>query len=170
MVGCGSLPWGHLPLGKGGCVSGQEALERGEGFGADVVFDTLGVGACRGSGNSDGLEERGDDAVPVAGMLGQSPAVGGEEDRTVRLGGDEAVPLKAAHRLQHGDMGNSEAPGDVHGAGLAAGFDQVGDGFYVVFGDLGAVLLPCASMNRGLVLGALTGGGTPGALSGRRHW
>mgnify|MGYP006322457305 CR=1 FL=1 len=61
---------------------------------------SAGGGGTGGSGgDSGGFEEGGDDAVAMAGMFGEAPAFGREEDGTVGLGGDEAVALEAAHGL-----------------------------------------------------------------------
>lgn len=127
-----------------------------------MVFDSFGVGHGGLGGDTDGLEEGEDDGVAMPGFEGQATAIVGEEDGAIRLGSDEAIALQAADGLDHGDVGDAETAGDVDGPGFAGDVDEIGDGFHVILGHLGAVLLADAAMMPGLFFGAGAWGGGDG--------
>ncbi len=79
-------------------------------------------------------------AVLAAAVLGQFPAVAGQEDGAVGLLGDEARILQPLQRLDHRGVGDAEAHGDIGAARLAALVDQVGDQFDIVPGQFRLVI------------------------------
>ncbi len=138
---------------------GEESFEGGEGLDADVVLDALGVGEGVFVGDPDGAEERDDHVVFMSRLFGESSALGSQEDRTVGLGGGEALALESPDRLDDRDVGHADPAGDVDGACLAGLVDQVGDGLDVVFDDLGSVLLSDSLEVEGLFVGLGAWGG-----------
>lgn len=134
-------------------LAAEVALERGEGLAGDVVLDAFGVEGRDVAWDPQGFEEADDDLVALAGALGEGLASVGEEDGAVGACGDEVLIGQARDGPDDGDVGDAQAPGEIGDAGLAAGGDEVGDGFDVVLCDLGGVGAPDFLIAQGGLLG-----------------
>ena len=73
-----------------------------------MVFDTLGVDRRGRLIDAEFQEEPVNQLMPLLAFARQSPAPGGEFDGLIRLGGDKALPLKAADDLDGGERRRSE--------------------------------------------------------------
>lgn len=135
----------------------KELLECRERFRADMVFDSLGVGAC-GFGCDSESGQKGDDRfVPRFGAGSEVASGVGQENGAVGLGGDEAGFLEALDGADDGDVSNAEGFGQIGGASFALCRDEIGDGFDVVLGAFFGVL------EAGLAVESGRGGGGFGA-------
>ena len=97
------------------------------------MFDAFAVGFGIFEGDTDGEEEFDDEAVAGADSFGEVVAGRCEEDAAVGEGSDEAFALEAGDGFDGSGVGDAQAAGDIDGAGFAAGCEQVGDQFGVVF-------------------------------------
>ena len=92
---------------------GEEFVHRGEGGGADVVFNTFRVGHGVRARHTEQLEKGDDCLVAVFGPRREGASGRSEEDRAVRQGFDQPLPLEALDCADDRDVGDPERPGDV---------------------------------------------------------
>lgn len=101
-----------------------------------MVFDPLGVDRGRFLVNSNRQQELVNDFMSPAGGFRQFGTFRSKFDGSVAFRGNEAVSLKPGNGSIHGDMRDSKMLGQVSDAALATRFDQVGDRFDVILGQL----------------------------------
>ena len=100
------------------------------------------------SGIPKGSEKVENHLVPAPGFVRKLAASVGEENRTIRLGGDKAVALEALNGPADSHMSDTEAPGQVNRARLTHFGDEVGDHFHVILRCLLAMFFAGATTVR----------------------
>ena len=116
------------------------------------MLDAFCVGLGIFGGDADGREEFDHDAVPGVDSGRQGLAFGGQEDAAVGECGGEALAFEASDRLHGGGVGDAHSAGDVDGAGLAAGGEEVCNQLGIIFEEC------CGSGTPGLAEAVCLGG------------
>jgi hypothetical protein len=75
--------------------------------------------------------------MPCANAIGEFMAGIGQENAAVGQRGGQALPLKPGYALNGGRMRNAETFGDIGCPCLAAGRQEIGDEFRIIFQQRG---------------------------------
>jgi hypothetical protein len=120
----------------------------GERFGADMVFDSLGVDRRDTFVNADRNEKTMHDVVALTAMSREPSPFGREFDRLVPFRGEVAFSLKAVHDFDDGHVADTKSLGQVGDTTRAVHINDIGDGFDIIFGRFGRVVFACSLMCR----------------------
>ena len=112
-------------------LAGQ-GLDGAEGRRADVMLHPLDVVVDDLVVEAEELEEIGEEVVAVGDVAGEGFAGGGEDEAAVFLVLEETLGVEALDHVGDAGLGNLEAGGDVHDAGVALGVDEFEDSLEVI--------------------------------------
>ena len=108
---------------------GLDGAERGR---ADVVLHALDIVVDDLVVEAEELQEIGEEMVAVGDVAGEGFAGGGEDEAAVFFVFEEALGVEALDHIGDAGLGDLEAGGDVHDAGVALGVDEFEDAFEVI--------------------------------------
>lgn len=118
------------------------AFEGGKGFGADVMFNPLGVHFGDPFGDAEASEEGHDGFVPAFARGGEGAAFFRQKNRAIGLRRNEAGVLQASDSAIDSDVSDAEAFGEINNARFANFNQEIGNGFDVILGDFVGVFAP----------------------------
>ncbi len=114
-----------------------------------MVLDALGVNRGDLGVDTDRQQESVDDLMALSGRDREAAPLGRKFDGLVGLGRHEPLAFEAFYGLNHRDMGDAEAFGEVPYSASSRSIDAISDGFDIVLGQLGGVVLACSLMRSG---------------------
>jgi len=114
----------------------REGLKGVQRFLAGVVLDALGVDFGGVTVDAERQQEIADDAVALAGLLGEGSSLVCQENGAIAGLPDQPVTGEPLQRAVDCGRGDACALGEIDGARLAGSVDQVGDQFDIILGGL----------------------------------
>jgi len=124
----------------------RQFFKTGERLGAYVMLHAFGIDGGGARVDPQRQQELEDDAVAAARFGGQFRALGGQHDRAVTLGADQARLVQPSQDAVDGHVADGEPPSQVDDTATAFFIHGIRNGFDIIFRRLGRVIAPCAAM------------------------
>ena len=111
------------------------ALERGEGFGADMVFNAFGIHLRDTFRDPKAAQECNHSFVPTFARGGERATLVGQKNCAIRLGGHQAGLLQPSDGPIHSNVRDAEAFSEVNNPRFPDFAEQIRNGLDVILGD-----------------------------------